>query len=61
MSQKSSLTSTHPICFMSADGGHLGHVSDIAKAGPQHQAAAKPKPKIKKSQRKSASQKTPKM
>jgi hypothetical protein len=22
MSQKSSLTSTHPICLMSADGGH---------------------------------------
>ena len=27
--------------------GSLGHVSDIAKAGPQHRAAAQPKPKIK--------------
>jgi hypothetical protein len=32
--------------------GSLGHLSDIAKAGPQHRAATKPKPKIKKNQRK---------
>jgi len=33
MSQKSSLTSTHPICLMSADGGHMKGAKVIAVAG----------------------------
>src|SRR5208282_1995902 len=30
MSQKSSLTSTHPICLMSADGGHPLKLSNVS-------------------------------